>query len=88
MTITDLKFTVADGAHRASGILGWVKVTFAGAVIVDGIALRRTLTGDLAITWPTKPNGRPVASPASTAARKMLEARILDAVAAQLEATL
>ncbi len=86
MTITDLKFTVADAAHRASGILGWIRVTLAGAVIVDGIALRRSLDGSLAITWPKQPNGRPVASPASSEARKKIENAILEAVATHLEA--
>ncbi len=85
MTVTDLKFTVADAAHQATGILGWIRVTLAGAVVVDGITLRRSLDGILAITWPRKANGRPVASPASTEARKRIENAILEAVVKQLE---
>ena len=86
MIVTNMSFILADERLRATGLLGWVKVTLANAVIVDGITLRRTAAGHLALTWPRKPNGHPVATPVNSEARTKIEAAIRKAVAAHLEA--
>lgn len=86
MNVTDLVFTKADRAHRETGLLGWIQVTLAGAVVIDGIALRRTLHGDLVLSWPRKPNGKPVATPANASARRRIENAIIDALVEEIGA--
>ena len=81
MIVTGLTFTPADAAHRESGLLGWLRVTLAGAVIIDGLALRRTLGGRLALSWPRKSNGRSVVTPANAEARRRIEDAVFGALA-------
>lgn len=84
MTVTGLVFTAATGLDRARGLLGWVRLVLGGAVVIDGLALRRTLAGNLVITWPRKPNGRPVATPANASARRRIEDAIIDALVEEI----
>ncbi len=86
MIVTDLQYIPADETHRRAGLRGWVRVELAGAVVVDGLAIRRTHDGHLLITWPRRPNGRLVATPASEAARRRIETAILQAFAAEVGA--
>ncbi len=81
MTVTGLTFTPADAAHQETGLLGWLQVTLGGAVIIDGLALRRTLGGRLALTWPRKANGRTVVTPANAEARRRIEDAVFGALA-------
>ncbi len=81
MTVTDLRFTPADAAHRESGLIGWLRITLGGAVVVDGLALRRTLGGRLALTWPRKANGRTVVTPVNAESRRRIEDAVFGALA-------
>jgi DNA-binding cell septation regulator SpoVG len=65
----------ADG-----GLLGFVAVTFAGALRIDGIAVRRTLDGRVVLSFPERrdASGRrhPIVRPLDAACRAAIEAQI------------
>ena len=56
--IADVRFTAAAARSRGDegGLLGWISVTLAGVVHVDGIALKRAPagSGDLLLSWPSR----------------------------------
>ena len=51
--VSSVRFTPARPPHQATGLLGWVSCTL-GVVRVDGIALRRTRTGRLTLSFPAR----------------------------------
>lgn len=53
--ISDIRFTPA---HTGGGLLGWVSFTVDGDLVIDGVAVRRTLLGELTISWPWRRDTR------------------------------
>ncbi|MCB9508509.1 MAG: hypothetical protein H6697_12705 [Myxococcales bacterium] len=78
----DVDFVPADAKHRAQGLLGWAKLS-SGALVVDGVTLRRTLDQRLVVTWPrrTAQDGRryPVAAATNTTTLLAVEAAVVAA---------
>ncbi|MCP4039712.1 MAG: hypothetical protein GY733_22400 [bacterium] len=58
LRISDVAFARAQSSDRGSGLLGWVACTVAGLLRVDGIAVRRTLDGRVALAFPCRKDGR------------------------------
>ena len=58
--IRDVRFTAASSRDRRAGLLGFVAVTLHCGIRLDGLTLRRTLDGDLALSFPSRldRNGR------------------------------
>ena len=86
MTSTDLAilgFACASPAHQECGLLGWLALRH-GELLIDGVALRRTRDGRLALSWPARRDrsGRdhPVVCPIDDVARRAVEDRIIDAL--------
>ena len=77
------------GREVDRGLLGWVACTLDDAVRLDGIALRRTLDGNLALSYPARTDaaGRrhPYARPVSDAVRRHLEEQIFSALGVEDE---
>ena len=51
--ISNLHFKPAPHLDVAAGLLGWIRVDV-GPLRIDGIALRRTRRGELALAYPSR----------------------------------
>jgi len=82
--IVNVRFSAAPTRLVASGLLGWVSVTFAGVLSLDGIGIRRTRAGRLVLSFPSRRDSRgtrhPFIRPANNRARKFLEASVFRAL--------
>lgn len=52
--IRDVHFTAAPPADVETGLLGWARLTLNGVLKLDAIAVRRTLTGHVTISFPAR----------------------------------
>jgi DNA-binding cell septation regulator SpoVG len=88
--LTDVRFIQATSAEAATGLLGYVSCTLNGVLRLDGLALRRTLSGALALSFPVRIDraGRRHAyiRPLTNEARTTIEAQVFAALALQVEA--
>jgi hypothetical protein len=75
--VTDVRFSRAAAADRASGLLGHVSCVVNELRIC--LTLRRTLSGRHAISLPRR-RGHPLVSPLTPAATRSLEVQILAAL--------
>ncbi len=79
-----LRFVAAPPGLRRTGLIGWVSVVLSGLVELDGIALRRSSTGSLFLSYPRRRDreGRDhaVVRPVDDQARRRIEAEILAAL--------
>ena len=78
--ISNLKFTLASADERARGLLGWLSLT-TGIWRLDGLTLRRTRRGRLAVSFPVRVDGmgrqHPIVQPLDDRARRKVEAEII-----------
>jgi hypothetical protein len=85
--ITDVDFTSAPPEEGRTGLLGYVAATINGRLRIDGITLRRTADGRLAIAFPARRDaaGRqhPYVRPVDDAARREIELQIFAALGLQ-----
>jgi DNA-binding cell septation regulator SpoVG len=54
LRITDIRLLPGSLRDAASGLLGYVQFTLCDAVRVDGVTLRRTRDGRLALSYPRR----------------------------------
>ncbi len=54
MKITDVRFSAASPVDVEGGLLGWASCAVNRTLRLDGLALRRTLRGDLRISFPCR----------------------------------
>ena len=84
LEITCVRFIAAADRDRKAGILGWVSLVVNAALVVDGIALRRTLNGRLALSFPARrsQSGRRhyFVRPMSEQVRLYLESKVFEAL--------
>lgn len=77
-------FIAATREQRGSGILGWTSFIIADSVRVDGVAVRRTAAGRLALSWPARRDragiDHPYVRPIDDTTRRQLEDAILRAL--------
>lgn len=89
--LTDIRFSPASPRDAAIGLLGYVALTVAGTLRLDGIAVRRTRSGRLALAFPapTSSSGRrrELVRPVDAAARERIECLVLRAVERELGTT-
>ena len=82
--IADIKFVAAEGDDRAAGLLAWISCVIDDTVLIDGITLRRTLDGRLALSFPSRrdSSGRqhPIVRPLDDRARREIETQIFAAL--------
>ena len=86
--VTSVSLTLASPELRSTGLLGWIRCELDHSLVLDGIALRRTRTGRLALSWPARRDGtgrdHPVVRPLHDHARHLLERQILDQLGADV----
>jgi DNA-binding cell septation regulator SpoVG len=79
--ITDITFTPATEWHRERGLLGFIRCVVDGALVLDGITLRRTLGNRLTLSFPEREDGvgrrHPIIRPIDDEARRTIEAAII-----------
>ena len=52
--VHDVRFTSASASDADRGLLGWTIFSLNGIVRIDGVAVRRTLRGHVALAFPAK----------------------------------
>jgi DNA-binding cell septation regulator SpoVG len=81
--VQDVRMITAKASDRAAGVVGFVTATI-GELVVEGITIRRGLTGELRLGFPrhTDRYGRThaVVRPADDAVRRELTRAIFDAL--------
>jgi hypothetical protein len=84
IALSDVRYVPAASADAARGLLGFVSLTVDGTLRLDGIALRRRLSGELALSFPTRTDraGKKHAyiRPVDDAARRAIEADVIGAL--------
>jgi DNA-binding cell septation regulator SpoVG len=85
--ISDVRFTPGSRADVATGLLGWVACVVDDRLVLDGITLRRTASGRLALSFPerrTATGAYPYMRPVDAPARRDIEQAIFRAIAAEV----
>jgi DNA-binding cell septation regulator SpoVG len=84
LVITDVQFAGAPPGAIETGLIGFVAVTVNDTLRLDGLALRRTETGRLALSFPARKDrvGRQrfYYRPVDDDARREIEARVFRAL--------
>ncbi len=80
--VHSVRITLSSSRERREGLLAYVRVAL-GPYKIDGIAVRRTLKGRLAISYPKRfardGSAHPYFLPTDPAAREAFEKEVLDA---------
>jgi DNA-binding cell septation regulator SpoVG len=57
-TLSKITFTPVPPGHRSDGLVAFVAVTLNGSLRIDGITVRRSLTGRLYVAFPRHRDSR------------------------------
>ena len=81
--LRQIRFVPASERDRQSGLLGFASAAY-GDLALDGLTVRRTRDGRLAVSWPSRRDGagrsHPTVRPMGDAERAILEREILEAI--------
>ena len=84
MRVTDVRRLPGSGSDAQTGLLGYVQFVICGVVRVDGVTLRRTRGGRLALSYPVKKYGPgaqyPLIKPVDEAVRREVERQVFAAL--------
>lgn len=84
MAIGHVRFVAAEPEEADRGLLGWVSFTLDRRLRVDGVAIRKTLSGDLRLSFPSRRDGSGrrhfILRPLSDAARREIEVQVFRAL--------
>ena len=80
--VSGVDFTPAGATAQATGLLGWVAFAIDGSMALDGVTVRRTARGVLALSFPERSDSRgrrrhPVVRPLDNEARLEIQAQVL-----------
>ncbi len=82
--VSEVRLVVATEPDQRRGLLGYVCMLIDGCLCVDGVALRRTREGRLALSFPCRKDGAGqkhyVVRPLDNAARVSIECQVLAAL--------
>jgi len=56
--VSSVRLTAAPPEGVQGGLIGWVSLILCGSLQLDGLALRRTLDGRLALAFPCRTDAR------------------------------
>ena len=86
--VTGVQFVAADGHDRKAGLLGWISCVVNGALVLDGIALRRTRNGRLRLSYPARRDRSGILhhhiKPRDDATRRDLERQVFGLLALEI----
>jgi hypothetical protein len=84
LRIDQVRLAGATRAEVATGLLGWVSCVLQDTLRLDGLALRRTADGRLALSFPARKDARgrehPYVRPLDDRARREIEAQVFRAL--------
>ena len=84
ITLTEFRFAAANRMEMKTGLLGWIAFTINDTLRVDGVTLRKTAEGRLALSFPAKTASdgrkRSILWPVSNTARQDLESQVFEAL--------
>jgi DNA-binding cell septation regulator SpoVG len=84
LCLSDVCFSAASPVERARGLVGYVSATVNGSLSLDGLTLRRTRAGRLALSFPARRDSKgdlhPVVRPLTDAVRREVERQIFEAL--------
>ena len=84
LRVTHVRFTPVPSELAKSGLTGWLQFVVNDALLLDGVALRRTRTGRATLSFPCRRDreGRdhPVVKPLTGASRCAIERQVLKAL--------
>jgi hypothetical protein len=83
--LSNIRFTPASEWHRERGLLGFIRCVVDGALVLDSIALRRTLDNSrLTLSFPEREDGvgrrHPIIRPIDDEARRAIEKAIIESL--------
>ena len=87
LKISDVEFAPAAEHLVERGLLGWVRCIAGGTLVLEGITVRRTRSGELTLSYPARDEHgvrRFLIRPRDHAARLDLERQILAAIPAEV----
>ena len=88
LQVTGVQFVAADGRDRRTGLLGWISCVVNGALVLDGIALRRTRSGRLRLSFPARRDSRGILHhhirPLDDFTRRDLERQVFELLALEV----
>ena len=83
--VSRVRLVPARGRDRDGGIIGWLSFALPRGLLVDGVALRRSLAGEYVFSWPARKDRggrtRHHVRPVDDLSRRAIEGELL----AQLE---
>lgn len=56
--VTDVRLKAATYTAREQGLLGWVSFRIADAILIEGVAVRRTINNSLVLSFPEPTDSR------------------------------
>ena len=90
LSVTLLSFTSTPDHLQKRGMLGWISIRVGDEIVIDSIGLRRTRTGDLRLSFPTRKdshgNQHAIVRPASREAHEAIERAVFAALGGEVVA--
>ncbi len=82
--VSAVRFVAASASDIRSGLLGWIALTLNNSLRLDGLTLRRTRDGRLALSFPERRDlaggSHHYMRPLNDAARRAIEAQVFAAL--------
>lgn len=82
--VSDVQFVAASPCEVETGLRGWTRFVVNGVLRVDGVAVRRTLNGRTALSFPAKRDStgrmRKYVRPANAEVGRAIEFQVLQAL--------
>ena len=82
--IDNIHFIAATRRQSHAGLLGWLSFSLDGTLRLDGITLRKTMAGRLALSFPARTDAsgqhHPIIRPVDDDARRRIEQAVLAAL--------
>ena len=79
-----MRFSGASDVDQHRGLLGFIRLVLADALVIDNMTLRRTRDGRLVLSFPVRHDRRgrqrPIVWPVSQAARDAIEDAVFSAL--------
>ncbi len=81
LLVSDLRFAAANPALRSKGLLGWANLSLDGKIQLDCLAVRRTVSGEIALSFPSRTDAsgvmHPYYMPLDDEIRRAIESQVI-----------
>ena len=82
ITVTSVGIVAAPDHLERTGLVGWITIAINDGLMIDGIALRRLRSGELALSYPARKDGsgksHPIVRPLNEDVRRAIEAQVFE----------